>query len=115
MLAENVRVELVRRVPKDAVLVDLDYPPRMVEIPKIRALIRAAGYRVTSMVLKPSRRHSHLIVRVLPRPRTLIEKIALQLLCGSDRYREANNIRRARTLSRMPGWARATANVLYEK
>lgn len=114
MLAENVRVELVRVVPKDAVLVDLDgFNKHSVLIARRRLI--AAGYRVTSVGVKPSRRHVHLIVRVLPRPRTLIERILLQALCGSDLEREANNLRRARTLRRMPGWARQTANVLYEK
>lgn len=80
-----------------------------------RSRLRAAGYRVVSMQALGSRRHTHLVIRVKPAPRRLMEKITLQLLCGSDPDREANNIRRAKVLRRMPGWARQTANVLYEK
>lgn len=116
MLARNVRVEVVRKVPADAVLVDFDHDgiyPR--GLSDMREHLRAAGYRVRSMQVFSSRRHVHLVIRLKPSPRSLVEKIALQLLCGSDRAREANNLRRARLLRRMPGWARKTANVLYEK
>lgn len=112
-------------MPADAVLVDLDMPhngrgpswtPGVIYRFKMaRERLRAAGYQVKSMIAKPSRKHVHLIIRVDPKPRTLIERIALQLLCGSDVDREANNLRRAKTLRRMPAWARRTANVLYEK
>lgn len=74
-----------------------------------------AGYRVRSVEVVPSRRHVHAIVRVSPAPGSLLERIALQLLCGSDPNREANNLRRLKVLPLMPGWARKTANVLYEK
>lgn len=80
-----------------------------------RRRLREAGYRVRSIQAKGSRRHTHLVIWVDPTPKDLIERIALQLLCGSDPNREANNIRRARLLKRMPKWARRTANVLYEK
>lgn len=104
-------------MPADAVLVDVDLTPSAVHnaLPVARERLRAAGYRVRSIMVAPSRRHVHLIIRVIPKPRTLIEKILLQLLCGSDPDREANNLRRAKTLRRMPAWARRTANVLYEK
>ena len=110
-----MRVELVRKVPADAVLVDLDDGIYATTLKFIRTYLRDAGYRVLSMQVLNSRRNTHLVIRLKPAPRSLLEKIALQLLCGSDRAREANNIRRARTLRRMPGWARKTANVLYEK
>lgn len=115
MLAKNVRVEVVRRVPSDAVLVDLDDGLYPTTLRLTREHLRGAGYRVLSMQVLSSRRHVHLVIRLKPAPRSLLEKIALQLLCGSDRAREANNLRRARLLRRMPGWARKTANVLYEK
>jgi hypothetical protein len=124
-LARNVRVELVRRVPRSAVLVDLDdgkllRPSSAIKwfrrtAETIKARLKAAGYQVKSYRAMRSRRHAHVVVVVEPRPRSLIERIALQLLCGSDPDREANNLRRARTLKRMPGWARKTANVLYER
>jgi hypothetical protein len=78
-------------------------------------ILAGAGYQLLSFKWYRSRRHRHAVLTVAPKPRSLMERIALQLLCGSDPKREANNIRRARLLKRMPGWARQTANVLYEK
>src|SRR6266568_5610816 len=112
MLARNVRVELVRAVPADAVLVDDDAVE--VSTKAIRQWLRAAGYSATGVRLVRSRRHQHFIVRVRPRPRSLHERIALQLLLGSDKHREANNLRRAMALSAMPRRGQASANVLYE-
>lgn len=113
MLARNVRVEIVRRVPKDAVLVDLDRGGLDRDFAK--DILAGAGYQLLSFRVHLSRRHRHAVLTVRPKPRSLMERIALQLLCGSDPKREANNIRRARLLKRMPPWARLTANVLYEK
>lgn len=116
---------MVRKVPKGAVLIDLDDGKllrpssaiawfRRIER-RVKGRLRAAGYQVKSYRAMRSRRHAHVVVVVKPQPRTLVEIIALQLLCGSDPDREANNLRRAKSLRRMPAWARQTANVLYEK
>lgn len=113
-MARNVRVEVVRKVPRNAVLVDLDGFGEE-HSTTIRERLLLAGYRVRSMEVIPSRRHVHAIVRVWPTPKSLLERIALQLLCGSDPNREAHNLRRLRVLSKMPKWARMTANVLYER
>lgn len=117
VLAKNVRVELVRNVPRDAVLVDLDCPYLPGSVKNIRANVReilhGAGYYVKGIQVIPSRRHTHIICTVRPRPVSIYEKIALQLLLGSDRFREANNLRRVQALPVLRE-AGAMLNVLYE-
>lgn len=114
MLARSVRLEVVRKVAKDAVLVDLDRLPDGWAA-QCRERLRDAGYRVTTLRVEWSRKHWHMIARVMPRPRSLHERIALQLLLGSDPRREANNLRRALVVHSMPRRARAGVNVLYER
>jgi hypothetical protein len=46
----------------------------------------------------PSGRGWHLEAAVSPAPRTAVELVALQLLCGSDPHREAYNVNRARAV-----------------
>lgn len=114
MLVKDVRAARVRVVPPRAVLVDLDALGLRPWQMKWRLM--QAGYRVRSMRIYRSttKRHRHVVFTVSPRPRTLIEVIALQLLCGSDPAREANNLRRARTPT-LPRWAMRTQNRLYHR
>lgn len=63
----------------------------------------------------PSGKGWHLLVWVRPAPRSASETVALQLLLGSDVYREAYNLNRARAVDAgqvSPFWRRRW-NVLY--
>jgi hypothetical protein len=57
----------------------------------------------------------HIEVQLTPNPRTAMEVTALQAVLGSDSYREACNINRARMVDgkRVPPWWRKRFNVLY--
>ena len=65
----------------------------------------------------PSGRGWHLLIDVTPAPVTAMETVALQLLFGSDVYREAYNVNRARVVDSgeaPPFWCVGNRwNVLY--
>lgn len=102
------RAEAVVRCDYDA---DTPIPPAATR----RARLRRAGFRIVQSrrVRSPSGRGWHLFVDVTPRPRTPETVVALQAILGSDPWREACNLARARVLHRVPRAMRRHWNVLY--
>ena len=83
----------------------------------IRGRVERAGYvleRVVSSHLSPSGTGWHIVFRVKPRPTHPMEVVALQAICGSDLYREAMQMQRARRFRRAPVWMKDVWNVLYQ-
>jgi hypothetical protein len=83
----------------------------------VRRLARARR-RVTRLAQRrsPSGRGWHLWVWVKPAPRSAVETVTLQALCGSDLEREAYNLNRATLVddARVSAFWRRRWNVLYK-
>lgn len=96
---------------------DIDKRVELPSVAQLCALLRRSGHR--PLWLRYSRSASgqgwHLRLAVSPTC-TLVETIALQAILGSDVYREANNLMRARHVARVPKfWRRpGCVNVLYD-
>jgi len=97
--------------------IDVDRGHRATSIPRLCWLLRRAGYRprCLSQVRSPSGKGWHVEVEVSPQPRSLAELVALQVILGSDRAREACNLHRARMVEqgKVPAWWAKRWNVLY--
>jgi hypothetical protein len=97
------------------VKIDLDADDR--ELPRwvIERRLDRAGFRLVRLLRRrsPSGAGVHLVARVRPRPESAAVVVALQAILGSDGYREACNLRRARILHRMPKPLRRFWNQLY--
>lgn len=95
--------------------VDIDAGDWCPSICEITRLLRRAGY--TPVAVGCGRSSSgkgwHFTIHVSPRPTSPFEVVALQLLLGSDRNREAMQMSRARRFSAAPRWMRNHWNVLY--
>lgn len=101
---------------KKQAMLKLDYdeprkPPRKSMIEKLGR----AGYSVESCEARrsPSGKGWHVVIAVSPRPRTAMEVVALQAVLGSDPWREAMQIARARAFPKCPPFMRDAWNVLY--
>lgn len=96
---------------------DIDEELELPSVAQLCALLRRSGHRPhwLQYARSGSGHGWHLRLAVTPRC-TITETIALQAILGSDRYREANNLMRARQLPKVPGfWRRAgCVNVLYD-
>lgn len=57
----------------------------------------------------------HIVLDVSPRPRTAMEVVALQVVLGSDPWREAVSVQRARVFPVAPSFMRDRWNVLYTR
>lgn len=86
------------------------------DVDAIDKMLRRAGYerRYTVVRRSPGGKGWHVLLDVEPRPRTAMEVVALQAMLGSDPWREAMQIARARALPKCPGFMRDAWNVLYE-
>lgn len=87
-----------------------------VDTETIRRRIERAGYSIKNVIASrqsPSGKGWHVVLEVEPRPKSPYEVVALQAICGSDPYREAMQMNRARNFFRAPAWMRNTWNVLY--
>ena len=75
-----------------------------------------AGYDVSELRWRrsPSGNGWHLQVWLTPIPETAMEIVALQAILGSDPYREASLVQRARNLAGVSKWWRERWNVLYK-
>ncbi len=98
-------------------LIDVDHArPR--KLGRVLGLLGRAGYRVRSLSQwrSPSGRGWHLAIEISPRPATAVEVVALQLLAGSDPYREAYNLFRARRVDagQVDRYWHERWNVLYD-
>lgn len=95
--------------------VDLDEcpgdPPREIML----LLLRRAGYTVLREISyrSPSGEGWHLKFDVTPLPQHPYEVVALQAMLGSDPYREAMQMHRAKVFFISPQWMRNLWNVLY--
>jgi len=82
----------------------------------VRRLVSRAGYSIVEMSERtsPSGTGRHVVLNVSPRPIHPMEVVALQAICGSDPYREAMQMHRARAFAKAPKWMRDIWNVLYQ-
>lgn len=99
-----------------AVKLDIDGEDDWPHIGEITRLVMRAGYRLVAVgnAPSPSGRGYHIIIHVTPRPRCVFEVVALELLLGGDKNREAMQLFRARGFTQMPRFARDAWNILYE-
>lgn len=86
--------------------------PRLVDLV---GLCKRAGYAIVALSERrsPGGKGWHLTMELDPRPRTMVEVVALQAICGSDPWREAVTLYRSRE-----AWnadSRRLANVLYAR
>lgn len=96
--------------------VDIDEGRVRPSIGTILKLLNRSGYVPCWMMEKRSRSGKgwHIVLALDPEPRTAEEVVAIQAFLGSDPYREACNLQRARTLQRVSKFWRDRWNVLYE-
>ena len=78
----------------------VDYDGRRLGLPDLVARMDRAGRVVVGVwdVRSPSGEGWHRVIAVDPPPETAMEQVALQLVAGSDPYREAYAVRRARAV-----------------
>lgn len=100
-------------------LIKLDHDPHAPRL-SLRELVKRARRANRVLVAmgerrSPSGRGWHRWIIVRPAPRTAVETVALQLLFGSDPYREAYCLNRAVQVDRkkVSKYWRARFNVLY--
>lgn len=108
-----------RKIDRMSLLrIDVDRDDRVLTLSELHGRLRRAGKRALWLLQERSRslRGWHCTLRVSPPCRTLDELVALQAICGSDPYREANNLLRARQIGRVPAfWRRVSAvSVFYD-
>lgn len=102
----------------DRNVVKLDFDGR--ELPSLEPILlklRRAGYSVRwlSQRVSPSGNGWHVCLKLKPCPRTATEVVALQAILGSDPYREACNLHRARMIASVSPYWRDRWNVLYSQ
>lgn len=92
--------------------VDEGHPP---DLQVVSQLLERAGYRIEGWTQQhsPGGTGWHVLIEVSPRPHTAMEVVALQAICGSDPWREAVNVLRARAFPKAPKFMRDRWNVLY--
>ena len=113
------------RLFEERVLSGYEWPPLKIDVDGRRPLpmdevmerMHRANRRIRYMVQRrsPSGRGWHLLVWVYPPQESATETVALQLLLGSDPYRESYNLNRARAVDAgmVPEFWRERWNVLY--
>ena len=98
--------------------IDVDHNEPLPIAELLRRSIRA-NVKIVSLAQwrSPSGRGWHVLLKVTPAPKTAMETVALQILFGSDPYREAYNINRARAVDagQVPRFWRNRWNVFYGK
>lgn len=98
------------------VKVDVDPGDKPYGLRHVRTLLARAGYALVSRskVRSGSGKGWHVYLTIEPPASSPMELIALQAVLGSDRYREACNIARARVLPKVDPFWRERFNVLYD-
>lgn len=96
-------------------LLKLDFDKEYPNVERIRMLLQRAGYQPQTASIGPSPGGSgwHVVIDVKPRPTHPMEVVALQAILGSDPYREAMQMHRARAFPFAVTWMRDIWNVLY--
>lgn len=97
------------------VRLDIDAGRPRPTVSQLTGLMRRAGYRIVALSERrsPGGKGWHLTLTLDPKPRTMVEVVALQAICGSDPWREAVTLYRSRE-----AWdaeSRRLANVLYSR
>ena len=84
--------------------IDVDPGYKVYSVKHMQRLLIRAGYHMTACLRERSisGKGWHVYVYVQPEVRTNMEVVALQAILGSDRYREACNVLRVRTIEAMP-------------
>lgn len=79
------------------------------------AKLKRAGYKAAHFSWKrsPSNQGWHCIVKLDPEPSSPLEVVALQAILGSDSFREASNLFRAKQLPFVGQYWQKRWNVLY--
>lgn len=79
------------------------------------AKLQRAGYMAVDVTLRPSPSGNgwHVLIDVEPCLTHPMEVVALQAILGSDPWREAMQMNRARAYRKAPAWMRKDWNVLY--
>lgn len=97
------------------VKLDIDAEDAFLSIRELTRRLRRAGYRPIAIGngYSPSGKGQHVVIHVSTRPTSPFEVVALQLLLGGDREREAMQLFRARSFLKAPRWMRDYWNVLY--
>lgn len=97
--------------------VDVDQGHRPLSLKQLVVRLARANRRLVAVGQwrSPSGTGWHRVILVRPAPRSAMEVVALQLLLGSDPYREAYNLNRARQVDAgaVPRRWRRQWNVLY--
>jgi len=105
-------------LPLAILRIDVDADARLLTLSELHGRLRRAGKRALWLLQERSRslRGWHVTVRVSPPCCSLAELVALQAICGSDPYREANNLLRVQHVGRVsPFWQRAgCVSVFYD-
>lgn len=104
------------RLTRDQAEIKVDWDnPIEPDLSEMHRLLARAGYAIHDTALRrsPSGTGWHVVFEVEPRPTSPYEVIALQLLLGGDKNREAMQMHRARAFSFVPRWMRDKWNVLY--
>lgn len=102
---------------KQAVLkLDIDKGMHRPTLYELQRMLGRAGYSISWMMEKCSKSRTgfHIVLAVVPRPRTAMEVVALQAILGSDPNREACNALRARQWSKLTKYWRDRWNILYK-
>jgi hypothetical protein len=108
--------DIILRGDRNVVKLDID----STELPSLEPMmlkLRRAGYQVRwlSQRRSPSGSGWHLCLKLKPCPRTAIEVVAVQAILGSDAYREACNLHRAKMIAKVSPYWRDRWNVLYSR
>lgn len=104
-------------ISRKQAIVKLDFDQRAEpDLSVICSKASRAGYSPVDVILRrsPSGNGWHVLLELDPRPRTAMEVVALQAVLGSDPWREAMQIARARAFHKCPAFMRDAWNVLYQ-
>lgn len=102
----------------DILKIDVDAGERVLSVAEIQGRLARAGKKVRWLKQERSRSGQgwHISVCVSPPCDSFLELVVLQAVCGSDPYREANNLMRAKQVQNVPKfWRRvACVSVFYD-
>ncbi len=101
---------------RNLIKIDID-SKRCPRLPGLLAKLKRAGYmpRWYSQCKSPSGNGWHLTFKLAPVPQRAEEVVAIQVMLGSDPFREACNLYRARMLPHVSSYWRDRWNVLYAR
>lgn len=94
---------------------DIDKGMKRPTMAAITLKLARAGYRFNwlSETVSPGGNGFHITMELIPAPRNPEEVVAIQAMLGSDPYREASNLMRAKKYYRVNKFWRERWNVFY--